>query len=228
MISPRTLLTASLCALLFSSAGMAQDLGRYRDFQFGMSPEIVATQMQINPSAIRTTYHRPAVIQTFQWDKPGYSDSGTKDKSLRSIRFDFYNGELSKIVVTYDPKGTNGLTTDDIIEAISALYGPAAKPDRTIDVSASSVYADNQTVLASWEDAQYSYNLFRSGYGITFGLVAFSKRLDLMASVSIREADRLDKLEAPERERALQLKEEAAKRTAQEQARLVNKPGFHP
>ena len=37
MISSRTLLTVSVCALLFSSAGMAQDLARYRDFQFGMS-----------------------------------------------------------------------------------------------------------------------------------------------------------------------------------------------
>jgi hypothetical protein len=184
--------------------------------------------MKISPSAIRTTYKRPAVIQTFQWDKPSYSEPGAKDKSLRSIRFDFYNGELSKMVVTYDPVGTDGLTTDDMIEAISALYGPAAKPDRVIGVSTSLIYPDNQTVLASWEDAQYSYNLFRSGYGNTFGLVAFSKKLDLMASGSTREADRLDKLEAPERERTLQLKQEADKRAAQEKARLVNKPNFHP
>src|ERR1043166_4161598 len=58
MINSRTLLAPSLSALLFSSAGMAQDLARYRDFQFGMSPEAVATQMKINPSAIRTTYRR--------------------------------------------------------------------------------------------------------------------------------------------------------------------------
>jgi hypothetical protein len=228
MISFRRLLMPSLSVLLFYSAGMAQDMARYRDFQFGMSPEAVAAQMQINPSAIRTTHLRPALIQTFQWDKPGYSETGTKNKSLRSIRFDFYNGELSKIVVTYDPGGTNGLTTDDMIEAISALYGPAAKPDRTIAVSASSVYPDNQTVLASWDDAQYSYNLFRSEYGNTFGLVGLSKRLDLMASVSVREADRLDTLEGPEKERALQLKQEADRRAAQEKARLVNKPSFRP
>lgn len=228
MIRFRSLLTASLCVLLLSSAAMGQDLARYRDFQFGMSPEALATQMQINPSAIRTTYHRPAVIQTFQWDKLGYSESGTQNKSLRSIRFDFYNGELSKIVVTYDPAETNGLTTADMIEAISALYGPAANSDRTIAVSASSVYVDKQTVLASWEDALYSYNLFRSGYGNTYGLVAFSKKLDEMASVSIREGDRLDKLEAPERERALQLEQEADRRAAQEKARLVSKPSFRP
>jgi hypothetical protein len=228
MINSRMLLAPSLCALLFSSAGMAQDLARYRDFQFGMSPEAVATQMKINPSAIRTTYQRPAVIQTFQWDKASYADSGTKDKSVRSIRFDFYNGELSKMLVTYDPVGTDGLTTDDMIEAISAVYGPAAKPDRVIAVSTSSIFQDKETVLASWEDAQYSYNLFRSRYGNAFGLVAFSKRLDLMASASLREADRLDQLEAPERERTLQLKQEADKRAAEEKARLVSKPNFRP
>jgi len=49
-----------------------------------------------------------------------------------------------------------------------------------------------------------------------------------MVTVSIREADRLDKLEAPERERALQLKQEADRRAAQEKARLVSKPNFRP
>jgi hypothetical protein len=227
MITSRILLILTLCAL-FSSNGMAQDLGRYRDFQFGMTPEAVAARMQINASAIRTIYHRPALIQTFQWDKPGYSDSVMNDKSVRSIRFEFYEGELSKIVITYDPVATNGMTTDDMIEAISRPYGAAIMPERTVAVSTSSVYPDTQTVLASWEDGQYSYNLFRSEYGSTFGLVAFSKRLDLMAGASIRESDRLDKLEAPERERALQLKQEADRRAAQEKARVVSKSSFRP
>jgi hypothetical protein len=226
MIRFRRLLTLSLFVFMSSSIGMAQDFTRYRDFQFGMSPDAVATQMHINPSEIRTTYRRPAVIQTVQWDKPGYSESGTKDKSIRSIRFDFYNGELSKMVVTYDPAATGGLTTDDMIEAISALFGPATRPDRTIGVSA--LYQDNRTVLAAWDDEQYSYNLFRATYGNTFGLVAFSKRLDLMATVSIREADRLETLEAPQRARSQQLKQEADKRAAEEKARLVNKPSFRP
>ena len=228
MINSKTLVASLLCAMLFSSFGTAQDLAKYRDFQFGMSPEAVAKQINMNPPAVRTTHQRPAVIQTLQWDQSRYSDSAAKDRTLRSIRFEFYNSELSKMVVTYDPVRTDGLTTNDIIEALSALYGLAAKPDRTIGISTSSVYEDKQKVLASWEDAEYSYNLFRSEYSNTFGLVAFSKRLELMASVSIREAERLDKLEAPERERARQLKEDEDKRTAQEKARLISKPSFRP
>ena len=132
------------------------------------------------------------------------------------------------MVVTYDPVGTEGLTTDDMVEAISGFYGPATKPERTIAVSPSAVYEDNQKVLACWEDAQYSYSLFRAVYGNAFGLVAFSKKLDLVASDSSREADRLDKLEAPARELAQQVKQEEDKRVAQEKARLISKPKFRP
>src|SRR3989442_4304815 len=162
MISSRTLATSVLCAALFSSLGTAQDLAKYRDFQFGMSLESVAKQVHMNASDAKTTHQRPAVIQTLQWDQFGDSDLSAKAGSLRGIRFDFYDGELSKMVVTYDPVRTEGLTTDDMIEAISAIYGPATKPERTISVSPSAVYEDNQKVLACWEDAQYSYSLFRA------------------------------------------------------------------
>jgi hypothetical protein len=228
MISFRTLATSVLCSALFASLGGAQDLAKYRDFQFGMSLESVTKQIHVNASSAEITHQRPALIQTLQWGQSSYSDPSAKDKSIRSIRFDFYNDELSKMVVTYDPAGTEGLTTDDMIEAISAIYGPATNPETTIAVSAFSQYEDNQKVLACWEDAQYSYDLFRSPYGNTFGLIAISKKLDLLASDSSREADRLDKLEAPGKELARQVKQEEDKRVAQEKARLISKPTFRP
>src|SRR5260370_11663061 len=163
----------------------------------------------------------PWAIQTPQWDQLGYSVPAAKDRSLRSIRFDFYNGELFKMVVAYDPVGTEGLTTEDMVQAISSIYGPATKPERTVGVSIFSLYEDNQKVLASWEDAQYSYNLFRSPYGDAFGLIAISKQLDLVAADASREAERLDKQEAPAQELAQQVKQDDDKRAAQEKARMV-------
>ena len=228
MIRCRTLVTFFLFGAFFSSPGTAQDLSKYRDFQFGTRLESVARQIHMDASAAKTTHQRPAVIQTLQWAQLSYSDPAATDRSLRSIRFDFYNGELFKMVVAYDPVGTEGLTTEDMVEAISAIYGPATNPERTIAVSAFSAYQDNQKVLACWEDAQYSYNLFRAAYGNAFGLVAFSKKLDLVVSDSSREADRLDKLEAPARELAQQVKQEEDKRVAQEKARLISKPKFRP
>jgi hypothetical protein len=229
MITFRALVMSLLCVALFSSAGLTQDLDRYRDFQFGMSLESVLKQIQLKTSDARTIHQRPAVIQTVQWDQFAYSELAAKAGSLRNIRFDFYNGELSKMVVTYDPVGTDGLTTADMIEAISAIYGRATTtPERTIAVSSSAVYHDSEKVLAWWENDQYSYSLFRSSYGNAFGLVALSKKLDLLAINSSQEADRLDKSEAPEKEAARQIKQEEDKRAVQEKARVANKPKFRP
>jgi hypothetical protein len=122
MISFRIIATSVSFAALIASLGGAQDLAKYHDFQFGMSLESVAKQIHMNASSAQITHQRPALIQTLQW--LNYSDTSAKDKSIRSIRFDFYNDQLSKMIVTYDPAGTEGLTTDDMIEAISAIYGP--------------------------------------------------------------------------------------------------------
>jgi hypothetical protein len=231
MISSRRVVTSLLFSTLFSSLGTAQDFSKYRDFQFGMRLESVAKQLHMEASAAKTTHERPAVIQTLQWDQLRFSNPATDDRSLRSIRFDFYNGELFKMVVMYDPVGTEGLTTQDMVEAISAVYGPATMPKKTVAASASSVYSgyeDTQNVLACWEDPQFSYNLFRSPYGSAFGLIAISKQLDVVAANASREAERLDKEEAPAKELARQMKQDEDKRAAQAKARLISKPKFRP
>ena len=123
MTRSRILVISLLFGVLMALPATAQDLSKYRDFQFGMSLESVAKQIHMEASAAKTTHQRPAMIQTLQWDQPGYPEPAAKDRSLRSIRFDFYNGELFKIIVTYDPVETEGLTTEDMVEAVSAIYG---------------------------------------------------------------------------------------------------------
>ena len=127
MFSSRRVVTSLLFSTLFSSLGTAQDLSKYRDFQFGMRLESVAKQLHMEASAAKTTHERPAVIQTLQWDQLRFSNPATDDRSLRSIRFDFYNGELFKMVVMYDPVGTEGLTTEDMVEAIvNTFHAPGS------------------------------------------------------------------------------------------------------
>lgn len=228
MISFRAFLACVFCIGFLSSPSMAQDLGKYRNFQFGANIESVAKQIQMKVSDARTLHERPALIQTLEWDEIGYSDTSGKPGSIRSIRFDFCDGNLFKMLVTYSPAGTEGLTPDDIIEAISAVYGTASTPEDSVSISNSTAYENREKVLARWQDEHYSYNLVRFSYGRAFGLLAFSKTLDVTASQASREAERLDKLEAPARELARQKKEAEDARTAQENARSVNKPGFHP
>ena len=228
MIRITTFATSILCAALFSSLGAAQELSRYRDFEFGMSIESVAKLAHTNVSGARTVHQRPEVIQTLDWEAPGYFDRSPKAESIRDIRFHFYNDELFKMVVVYDPDQTKGLTADDLIVALSNLYGSAGKPDTSVVVSRFLTYNDNEKVLARWENAEYSFNLFHSRYGNSFGLVVFSKRLELLASAATLEAVRLDELEAPARESARQKKNEEDEQALQEKARLINKPKFRP
>ena len=230
MVSSRAFPAAVLCFAFFSSPGIAQDLSKYRDFQFGMNLDSVAKQVQMKTTEAKTIHQRPAMIQMLDWNQLGYSQHSDKTATVRSIHFDFYNDQLSKMVVTYNPVETKGLTADDVIEAISATYGKAATPgdSDSISISNSRTYEDREKILARWEDAQYSYNLYRSSYGNTFGVVAFSKPLEELARSSSLEADRLDKLEAPAKELADLKKQADDTRTAQETARSINKPNFHP
>jgi hypothetical protein len=94
----------------------------------------------------------------------------------------------------------------------------------SVTVSSSQIYNDNEKVIACWEDSQYSFNLFRSSYEPTFGIVAFSKRLDVLARAAVAKAIHQDEQEAPER-----LKQQAEEsRIAQEKARSSNKTTFRP
>ena len=199
----------------------ARDLSRYREFQLGMDLFAVAKRARTNPSAAKVVHQRPAVIQELEWRYPG---SLPEADPVKEILFSFYNGELCRMVVSYDPYKTEGLTVEDMIETISARYGTATRPAAEITFR----YNESQKVLARWEDSQYSFNLVRSSYGLTFAMVVFSKRLDALAQAAIAEAIRLDKQEAPQREIERQKKQDEEMRVVHEKARLVNKPSFRP
>jgi hypothetical protein len=205
----------------------APDLSRYREFQFGMDLAAVAKLVDMKPSEAKMIHQRPAVIQELEW-QPQLSRTSSQADPVKGIFFSFYNGELFRIVVNYDRYKTEGLTTEDVAKAISAQYGTATKPDAEVIFSSSQVYNDSEVVIARWEDSQYSFNLFRSTYQPTFGMVAYSKRLDALARAAVAEAIRLDEQEAPQREIERKKKQDAEDRAAQEKARLGNKPNFRP
>ena len=146
---------------------------------------------------------------------------------VQKVAFSFYNGELFRIVVDYDQYQTEGLTTDDMVEAISATYGMATTPAAPANASRER-YSDQEEILARWQDPEYRFNLIRSSYGTSFRLVGVLKRLEAPAQAAILEATRLDVQEAPERNAARIASEEEAEQVKLDKARLVNKPNFQP
>jgi hypothetical protein len=213
----------------------SQDLSLYREFRFGADLLAVAKQAHVKPSEARTIHERPAVIQELAWQAP-YIRSSPGADSVRDILFSFYNGELFRIVITYDQERIKGMTAEDIVEAVSAKYGTATRPVAEVVLSSTQFYNGGEKIIsdrtekiiACWEDSQYSFNLFQPSYQSTFGMVMYSKRLDALARTAIVESVRLDEQEAPRRESERQKKKDEENRARQEKARQANKAPFRP
>jgi len=205
----------------------APDLSRYRNFQFGETLTALAKQAALALSDAKVIHERPALIQELEWPIWLSGASSSPTDPVKTILFSFYNGELFRIVVIYDRSETEGLTAGDMMEAISAKYGTATKPaDTEITFSSAQVYDDSERILACWEDAQYSFNLYRSTYQPTFGIIAFSKKLDVLARAATAQANRLDTQTTPQQEIQNQQTDDTKNRELLEKARQANKPNF--
>jgi hypothetical protein len=188
----------------------AGDLSKYRDFQLGTTLSVVAQQAGVEPSAAKTVHERPALIQELQWRPRAWNSPRTE--SVEALRFSFYDGNLFRIVVTYDRYETEGLTAADLVDAISTIYGPAVQPTAARAPGEQGPYGEQEQVLGRWEDAAYRFELVSTSYGPSFKLTGVVKSVEAQAATTNLEARRLDDLEAPERDAA----------------RMLNKPKFRP
>jgi hypothetical protein len=228
MINTRNLVTSVCWLLLWTPFIHAQDLSKYREFQLGMNLHAVAEKIDARASEVKVLHQRPALIQELAWRPQRGFGSSHEAESVNEVVFNFYNGELFRIVVSYDQQRTEGLTDQDMVEAISATYGIATRPAANIILFSSYIYNDSEKVIARWEDSQSSVSLFRSSNQPRFGMLIVSKRVDALAAAAIVKAIRLDEQEAPQREIARQKKEGEESQAAQEKARPANKAAFRP
>jgi hypothetical protein len=221
MTHTRILAIAFSAPLLLAPWLSAGDLSEYREFHLESGLVGVAKQAGTDPGQAKVVHGRPALIQELSW-------RAEPADSVEQIVFSFHNGEVSRMVVDYNRFNTQGLTAEDMVGAISKVYGAAAKPSGEITLS--SIYSNREfvQVIARWEDSEWSFNLVRSKYKPTFTLVAFSKRRDAAARDATEEAVRLDRQEAPQKAMDLQRTEIEAKRLQEEEARLANRPDFRP
>ena len=219
--------TAVLCCMLSTPALYSADLSHYRGLQFGMNTT-EAEKVGGTPAAeAKLVHRRPALIQEMEWQPAQYlrNDPPATDPVQHGLLC-FVNGELYRIIVTYDRYKVEGMTLDDMVEGISAVYGVASKP--TAEIVFHSNFAEMAKVLARWEDSEYTYDLVRTGDQSSFAMVLYSKRLDRVAQKAIVEADRLDVQEAPQREIEKQKDQAEAERIIRDRARSLNKPNFRP
>jgi hypothetical protein len=215
-----------MCAGLGTSLLCAGDLSHYREFKLGMNLSVAAKQAGMKPSGARLVRQRPPVIQELEWLPRNSSGSPFHADPVKEGLLYFYNGELFRMVVTYDRYKVEGMTASDMIQAISATYGIATRPAAQIPYHP--IYGEVAEVIARWEDTEYSYNLVESGDRSSFAMILYSKRLQTLAEAAIVDAVLLDAQEAPRREVELPQKKGEESRVLLKRARSVNKPNFRP
>lgn len=232
MLTPKAAVSRSALVSFFalgviSAATLPGDLSKYREFQLGTDLPAVAKQAGMSPSQAKTIHLRPALIQELTW-RPQPLGWSPQTEPVSQVAFNFYNGELYRIVVSYDRYETEGLTTGDIVGAISVKYGIPTKTPAPAAKEAPDAYGSQEDVLAEWQDSQFRFDLIRSSYGPTYSLIGVLKKLEAAAQAATVEAKRLDDQEAPQRDAARIASEEEAVKVKLEKARAVNKPNFRP
>jgi len=214
--------------ILGGQLAFAQDVSRYRAYVLESSLDSVAAASGARAADARTLHERPAKIQQLDWHAPYVDSRNTQADPVREITFAFYNDALYQVIVNYDRDRTEGLTNSDIVESLSTTYGaptPASVKTRT---SPPVEAFPDSVVVARWENADSMLTLLRGSYTPEFQLVLVSKSLSARARTAVREAAKLDAIEAPRREAAQRKKDAGEASAARDKTRIANKAAFRP
>ncbi|MGH9571932.1 MAG: hypothetical protein ACRD40_00160 [Candidatus Acidiferrales bacterium] len=217
----KTLLMCLTVALLSVPTFSAQDLSKYRNFSLGGSLAAISKEAGgVTADQVKTLHQKPKLIQQFTVWPVQSSDAATGAGPVQEMEFSFCDGRLYNITVTYQSDATRGLTSEDLIKAISADYGVATRPVAASNPSAISSVSDSAyKQVALWQDSERSVNLSVSPLSQSFQLVILTKPLEAEADAAIAAAEAQDRADAPQRENA-RLKQEAEDLQAERNANL--------
>jgi len=224
MKTMRPLFFCLITLLLTAPMLRAQDFSKYRNFSLGMGLPTVLKYTSQKMADVKVIHSQPALIQEVTWWPPTSPGTTPQSDTVREIVFSLYNGELYKMAITYDRTSTEGLTTPDMMRALTAKYGPVANVPLAIDAAANDRYDMSAKIIASWEGSQYSVDLVRSAFTDDFGLIIYSKRVNADADLAIAEAVKLEVQQRPKREAERQQKETDLLEGARQKNRKIFQP----
>lgn len=221
-------LVISVSLLVSGQVVEAQELSRYRGYVLESSVDSVVTTIGMRAPKVSTLHERPAKIQELHWRAPYVSPGSASADPVRDVAFSFVNDVLYQVLVNYDRERTAGLTDEDIVQSLSVFYGTPVVKSTIVRTDLPSGVLDDAILLAQWSDAATSLTLLRATYSPDFQLILISRALSARARGAIREAIRLDALEAPQREIEKRKQDVAEASATRDKARATNKAAFRP
>lgn len=202
----------------------AQDLSRYRTYSLGTTLDSLLKQTGQDVSDVQVSHQHPALMQQLSWWPAASPVNARRPDAVEQMQFSFYSGELYRISIVYDRRAVEGLTDEDMVHFISALYGTATNVAARLDPAPNDRYAIKQRLLASWENSCFSVELLRNSFADGFGLILLSRSINAQALAAVAEAKDLETLDQPQKEADLRKKEAADL----ELVRKKNKKDFQP
>lgn len=217
--------------MIIATAGLiaASDLGTYRGFALGSAASDVMKLAGAGEPDLKTVHERPALLQELTWRPPYASGLDDADRdSVAAVVFSFVDNQLFRIAIDYDRSRTEGLTTNDVIAALTAKYGPPSAGRLPTSAVSGFHSIDAPTVVAVWRNADTTVTLEHFAYSRRFATIIASTRLQMLARKSQSAAVTMDAREAPAREAARVKARADAERAAAEKTRTANKATFEP
>ena len=232
----RSSIPAAVAVVLLTADFHAEGVTSYREFALGASVHTVSALAKFDPAQVKTNHVRPSLIQTIEWRLPyAMSTGAAASNPAQLIEFNFYDDQLYRIEVQYDPERTRGMTAVDIVEALSAVYGPVLTvTPATPALGGLDSELEAGQIIGRWTHldnrivAYQQTTLYSSPAGSRFTLILSSPRFVALSRSASAQAVRLDEREAPQRELDRRAKELDDQRKLEEQSRTANKAAFTP
>ena len=219
---------SAACIVLAVSTVSSAELSRYREFELGASVATVTAVTQ-NAARVMIVHSRPALLQQLEWRPRYMAGAPQADRdSIGEVVFSFVDDQLFQISIAYAQDRTSGLTDQDMVGSLTAVYGAPSSPSPRTRTTSSLIALDAPVVIAEWRHAETTVVLQRKEYSDSFFLVITSLPLDTIARKAQATAVAMDQREAPAREAALLKKRADDEKVAAEHVRSTNKKVFQP
>ena len=218
----------SAACIVLAVSTVSAELSRYREFELGASVATVTAVTQ-NAARVTTVHSRPALLQQLEWRPRYMAGPPQPDRdSIGEVVFSFVDDQLFQMSIAYAQDRTSGLTNEDMVGSLTAVYGAPSSPSPRTRTTSSAVALDAPVVIAEWRHADTTVVLQRKEYSESFFLVITSLPLDIIARKAQVTAVAMDQREAPAREAALLKKRADEEKVAAERTRSTNKKVFQP
>jgi len=219
---------SAACIVLAVCTVSSAELTRYREFELGASVASVTAVTQ-NAARVKIVHSRPALLQQLEWRPRYMAGAPQADRdSIGEVVFSFVDDQLFQMSIAYAQDRTSGLTDEDMVGSLTAVYGVPSSPSPRTRTTSSLIALDAPVVIAEWRHAETTVVLQRKEYSDSFFLVITSLPLDIIARKAQATAVAMDQREAPAREAALLKKRADDEKVAAERTRSTNKKAFQP